>query len=74
MSEWKTTGEIPAMHDDDGMLVSGPLLVYMADKGTIAFGECRQRSGKPYFRASGYLGDWNITHWMPLPPPPNKER
>ncbi len=20
--------------------------------------------------AEGYNGDWNITHWMPLPPPP----
>jgi hypothetical protein len=74
MSEWKPVSEIPPMDgdmDDRGRECSGPLLVFVADKGVIAFGECRMLRSGPKFKASGYMGDWNITHWMPLPPPPS---
>ena len=72
MSEWQPTTEFPPLHDDDGVMVSGPLLVFVADYGRICFGECRKRSSGAYFRAAGYFGDYNITHWMPLPEPPKQ--
>lgn len=73
MEDWKTTVEIPPMTDpdNDGHVVSEPLLVYVACKGVIAFGECRMYLSGPRFRASGFMGDFNITHWMPLPKAPN---
>jgi hypothetical protein len=74
MSEWTPVSEIPPMRgeiDDTGRECSGTLLVYVADKGEIAFGECRMFSRGPKFKAHGFSGEWNITHWMPLPFPPN---
>lgn len=76
MSYWRTTDDIPPMSgeiDDSGRECSGPLLVYVADKGVIAFGECRMLRAGPKFKASGFLGNFNITHWMPLPEPPEKK-
>jgi hypothetical protein len=73
MSEWRSTVEIPPMLgeiDDSGRECSGPLLVYVADKDVIVFGECRMLRAGPKFKASGYMGEFNITHWMHLPPPP----
>jgi hypothetical protein len=75
MSDWHTTDEIPPMRgeiDDSGRECSGPLLVYVADKDVIAFGECRMLRAGPKFKASGFMGDWNITHWMKLPDTPSR--
>lgn len=44
----------------------------------LLFGDCGIQMGHVYVysdndklaRAEGYHGDWNITHWMPLPEPP----
>ena len=71
--EWHTTVEIPPMvgeMDDSGRECSGPLLVYVADKDVIAFGECRMLRRGPKFKASGFIGNVNITHWTPLPAAP----
>lgn len=73
MTDWISVVEIPPMVgeiDDSGRECSGPLLVYVADRGVIAFGECRMLRNGPKFKASGFLGDFKITHWMPLPDPP----
>jgi hypothetical protein len=74
VNEWMPVSEIPPMvgeMDDTGRECSGPLLVYVADRGVIAFGECRMLRAGPKFKASGFLGAFNITHWMPLPAPPS---
>jgi hypothetical protein len=42
--------------DDSGRECSGPLLVYVADKDVIVFGECRMLRAGPKFKASGYMG------------------
>jgi hypothetical protein len=74
MSEWRTVDDLPPMLgelDETGRESSGPLLVYVADRDEIVFGECRMMSVGPRFKARGFTGDWKITHWMPLPPPPS---
>lgn len=57
-------------------------LVWVEDAGPhnrqIAFGGMRETkvNGETYrfAWAEGYSGDWKITHWMPLPAPPNPQQ
>lgn len=64
MSEWQPIETAPDAET---------ILVYVNDplgKG-VHFG-CvyRYPDGTFYPRAQGLHGDWKITHWMPLPEPP----
>lgn len=53
------------------------ILVWVANggvrkEGAVAFGRVYigERTHERRPQASGYSGDWKITHWMPLPEPP----
>jgi hypothetical protein len=53
------------------------VLVWIADSHTgHAFAKLwfYSTDGRLGGGAEGYNGDWNITHWMPLPSPPNERR
>ena len=70
MSEWQPIETAPVSEVEDDWI---RVLVWVSDggwdgKGTVAFGYKLPKSGR--MRADGYLGDFNITHWMPLPEPP----
>ena len=52
------------------------VLVWVSDadrgKGRWAFGWAYERpDGTKRVRAHGFVGDWNITAWAPLPEPPD---
>jgi hypothetical protein len=41
-------------------------------RGAVVFGRTYGlSSGSLEVRGEGMLGDWEFTHWMPLPAPPN---
>lgn len=73
-TEWRTIETAPStMSDQEPVTV----LLYVANggmnqKGIIRFGHVHksQVDGKCRAQAEGYFGDWEITHWMPLPEPP----
>lgn len=49
------------------------ILLWVADggddhQGGICFGRRYEKSGR--VQGEGMTGDWQFTHWMPLPPPP----
>jgi hypothetical protein len=44
-------------------------------KGAVVFGRTYALSnGRVEVRGEGMLGDWEFTHWMPLPEPPKAMR
>ena len=74
MAEWQPIETAPADYSDGE---PPTLLVWVANggldhKGEVAFGRVYigGRTGERRPQASGYLGDFPITHWMPLPEPP----
>lgn len=49
------------------------VILWNEDHKTPCFGEVYDDGeGGIFVSANGYHGKWNITHWMPLPEPPNK--
>lgn len=53
------------------------VLVYVKDHGYtgIAFAKLWFYSdGRLGGGAEGFNGKWNITHWMPIPPPPGQSQ
>jgi len=74
--QWRELCDAPI---SDTMGDQHKLLLWVADggfdrEGDICFGVVRQRhSGGIYAQAYGYSGNWKITHWMPLPKPPEAE-
>lgn len=52
-------------------------LVWIEDKVLrgVAFGRVITygNSGERFAVADGFNGDWNISHWMPLPEPPQSD-
>lgn len=77
---WQRISEYPAPKNDWDTPDS--VLLWVADgggkgSGCHAFGRVyRYADGTVRAVASGFSGNWNITHWMPLPAPPisSKER
>ena len=75
MSTWQPIETAPAKAIDD---YSTRLLLWVADggdrrNGIAAFGRVyRFPDGSLKAGAEGFNGDWNITHWMPLPEPPKE--
>lgn len=47
-----------------------PCLVYGKDCGVQMGRAWRYPDGEATGQAFGFCGDWEITHWMPLPEPP----
>lgn len=74
MSEWKPIETAPLISDPAASPES--VLLWVKDggdlgKGACAFGFCyRATDGRIRARANGYWGDFEITHWMPLPESP----
>ena len=74
MSEWRPIETLPAVESDEDPTT---VLLWVADggndgSGVMAFG-CAykgRRTNARKVRAFHYSGDWDITHWMPLPEPP----
>jgi hypothetical protein len=73
--KWITTDILPPMEDLDSYLISGEVIVYVVGRG-VRFGyvTTRKDGSSPRWHAVGYLGDFKITHWMPLPSKPDEER
>ena len=78
MSEWISVEDyLPAMameEDGDPVEVSNKLLVVV--DGRVCFGSCYRgvKTGRTKFQAEGHLGDFTVTHWMPLPNPPSPKQ
>ncbi len=74
MTEWKPIETAPLLADENAD--PSKVLLWVADGGArgtgeVTFGFCyRSTDGSIRSRANGYYGDFNITHWMPLPEPP----
>ncbi len=74
MSEWQTIDTAPTMKNEWDEVPS--VMLWVADgggkgSGCHAFGRVyRYRDGTSRAVASGFSGNWKITHWMPLPAPP----
>lgn len=74
MSEWQLIETAPVSSADDPEVV----MLWVADggglpaKGCCAFGRCYRLDDDSPVRALaiGFYGNWNITHWQPLPEPP----
>lgn len=63
-NEWSDKPRVLLWVADGGFGTNGK-------QGTHAFGYCyRSSSGEIRAVASGYMGNWQITHWMPLPEAP----
>ena len=45
-------------------------LVYSKEFGVQMGRAWRYADGEARGQGSGFSGEWNVTHWMPLPPPP----
>lgn len=82
MSEWQLIETAPAgFPDGDESEDPTKLLVWVANgghdgKGVVDFGwvYIGRRTGNRRPRASSHSGgDWHITHWMPLPAPPQED-
>ena len=70
MSEWQTIDSAPYADFES----THPLdcLVWSSKIGGVRQGRVwRYPDGEPYGQANGYSGEWEISHWMPLPPPPS---
>ena len=72
--DWQPIETAPAGYADalDSDEEAPRLLVWVADRG-VAFGRVyKSKRMADYFspQAEGYLGDIQITHWMPIPGPP----
>lgn len=61
MDEWIEAAELDPK--DDGLY-----LVYMPDRSLDRY------SCQHYDHRDGWSNDFGITHWMPLPEPPQRER
>lgn len=78
--EWKPVSELPPMDPVpgwEGMEMCPNLLVWMEDPQHIGWakGACyRSHSRDAEFRADGYHGDWNITHYAIVDRPRGEER
>lgn len=76
MSEWQPIETIPAAEIFSDQT---RVLVWVADggpdrRGGVAFGYAYiDHKGRSEPRAEGYMGDFKITRWMPLPLPPKGE-
>jgi hypothetical protein len=69
---WQEVERAPILGSDDEPKI---VLVWVADgghgKGSIASGRCyKLADGKVRSSAIGFYGNWNITHWMPMPDGP----
>lgn len=75
MSDWKPLDTAPKVEPLDS---PATVLLWVADgggkgSGCHAFGRVyRYADGTTRAVASGFSGEWNVTHWMPLPTPPNR--
>ena len=76
-SEWMPIDSVPARPAGENQIT---VLLWVSNggdngKGSVEFG-CAylSRDGSKKARANGYHGDWKITHWMPLPPPPKEAK
>lgn len=68
-SDWQTieTAPIADLVTDRPI----PCLVWSNEIGAVKLGRAwRYEDGEAVGQADGYNGEWNITHWMPLPEPP----
>lgn len=74
MTDWQPLNTVPAIKEWD---TPESVLLWVADgggkgSGCHAFGRVyRYADGTTSAVASGFSGNWNVTHWMPLPDPPN---
>jgi len=71
---WKPTTELPELTGTDTIQMSKDVLVWVsgasAGLGSFARGRCSIFHGdKPTWSASGFYGNWGITHWMEIEPP-----
>ena len=79
-AEVKTAEMVPKWVPIAEAPLNAPGLVWVADggerqpngkrAGRLAFGYVGPYGDGRKARASGFHGDWNITHWMPEPLPP----
>lgn len=72
--KWRPTTKMPPLsHDPDcDWEESGRLLVHVLGHG-IVFGGVRVRPHSIRWYAEGFLGNYVITHWVPLPKPPGAD-
>lgn len=67
MGEWQPI----ATHPDSPVGEEPSVLVWSAEIGEAQIGRViTYRDGEKLGKASGYHGEWGITHWMPLPSGP----
>ena len=69
MSEWQTMNTAPVAKDPFLKDVV-PCLVFGPEIGVKIGRAWAYPDGDVRADASGFHGDWLITHWMPLPDPP----
>ena len=71
--EWQPIETAPAKEEYPDLVLLWIVGAGDERKGCSAFGRVYQHSNNEKFAvASGYSGQWEITHWMPLPEPPTQ--
>ena len=72
---WRPVSETPEVTDpyNDGHFTSEKIILWLSKERVAVIGEyyVRLHSGQGKFRAYGFHGDFDITHWMPLPKGPD---
>jgi len=70
--EWQPISEAPVSNDP--FLVDVHRCLLFVQGAGICMGRAwRYPDGHAVAQADSYLGDWEITHFMPLPPPPGEK-
>lgn len=67
---WEPASKIPPLTSNGSFRENRDLVVWVEDANTFAAGACVEYApGDVTFRAVGYNGEWNITHWMAISRP-----